>query len=197
MVYSWILNTLMWLLYAVFPALIARFMGPTWGHLGPRGPRWGLCWLHELCYLGGYPRMPRRYVLSCLLIIISRWPYRLFSKEQFTQPMLIHSLALQSFENIVWFISICSQHCACRWPSTNRLKYIYSNNSEQQNTTKHDKCVYCLWCSTYVVHNFTNRDCLRVFRSLNGRRDKVSMYYQSEKLWHANPVHLAAHSWLF
>ena len=32
--------------------LIARFMGPTWGHLGPTGPRWAPCWPHELCYLG-------------------------------------------------------------------------------------------------------------------------------------------------
>ena len=28
-------------------------MGPIWGrHLGPTGPRWTLCWPHELCYLG-------------------------------------------------------------------------------------------------------------------------------------------------
>ena len=26
---------------------IARFMGPTWGHLGPVGPRWAPCWPHE------------------------------------------------------------------------------------------------------------------------------------------------------
>ena len=32
--------------------LIARFMGPTWVHLGPTGPRWAPCWPHELCYLG-------------------------------------------------------------------------------------------------------------------------------------------------
>ena len=31
--------------------LIARFMGPTWG---PVGPRWVPCWPHELCYLGLY-----------------------------------------------------------------------------------------------------------------------------------------------
>ena len=32
-----------------YTAQIARFMGPTWG---PTGPRWALCWPHELCYLG-------------------------------------------------------------------------------------------------------------------------------------------------
>ena len=32
--------------------LIARFMGPTWAHLGPTGPRWAPCWPHEPCYLG-------------------------------------------------------------------------------------------------------------------------------------------------
>ena len=35
-------------------APIARFMGPTWDHLGPTGPRWAPCWPHELCYLGVY-----------------------------------------------------------------------------------------------------------------------------------------------
>ena len=27
-------------------------MGPTWGHLGPTGPRWAPCWPHEPCYQG-------------------------------------------------------------------------------------------------------------------------------------------------
>ena len=31
---------------------IARFMGPTWGPLGPVGPRWVPCWPHESCYRG-------------------------------------------------------------------------------------------------------------------------------------------------
>ena len=34
--------------------LIAKFMGPTWAHLGPTGPRWAPCWPHESCYLGMY-----------------------------------------------------------------------------------------------------------------------------------------------
>ena len=34
--------------------LIARFMGPTWAHLGSTGPRWAPCWPHEPCYLGNY-----------------------------------------------------------------------------------------------------------------------------------------------
>ena len=33
-------------------SMIARFMGPTWGPSGADRPRWALCWLHELCYLG-------------------------------------------------------------------------------------------------------------------------------------------------
>ena len=35
---------------------IARFMGPTWAHLGPTGPRWAPCWPHEVCYLGCYEK---------------------------------------------------------------------------------------------------------------------------------------------
>ena len=32
--------------------LIAKYVGPTWAHLGPTGPRWAPCWPHEPCYLG-------------------------------------------------------------------------------------------------------------------------------------------------
>ena len=31
---------------------IARFMGPTWAHMGPTEPRLAPCWPHEACYLG-------------------------------------------------------------------------------------------------------------------------------------------------
>ena len=37
---------------SIWRSQIARFMGPTWGHLGPTGPRWAPCWPHEPCYLG-------------------------------------------------------------------------------------------------------------------------------------------------
>ena len=32
--------------------LIARFMGPTRAHMGPKGPRWAPCLPHEPCSLG-------------------------------------------------------------------------------------------------------------------------------------------------
>ena len=31
---------------------IAKFMGPTWAHLGPVGPKWSPCWPHAPCYQG-------------------------------------------------------------------------------------------------------------------------------------------------
>ena len=31
---------------------ITKFMGPTWAHLDPVGPRWALCWPHEPSYQG-------------------------------------------------------------------------------------------------------------------------------------------------
>ena len=34
------------------PTQITKFMGPTWAHLGPVGPRWAPCWTHEPCYQG-------------------------------------------------------------------------------------------------------------------------------------------------
>ena len=33
---------------------IAKFMGPTWAHLGPVGPRWAPCRPHEPCYQGRF-----------------------------------------------------------------------------------------------------------------------------------------------
>ena len=33
---------------------IAKFMGPTWAHLGPVGPRWAPCWPHDPCYRGSH-----------------------------------------------------------------------------------------------------------------------------------------------
>ena len=52
---TWHLGACRWLATSSH-TLIARFMGPTWGHLGPTGPRWAPCWPHELCYLGSDDR---------------------------------------------------------------------------------------------------------------------------------------------
>ena len=43
---------------------IARFMGPTWAHLGPTGPRWAPCWPHEPCYLGYVTNALLREIIS-------------------------------------------------------------------------------------------------------------------------------------
>ena len=40
---------------------IARFMGPTWAHLGPVSPRWAPCWPHKPCCQG---RFQGRYLES-------------------------------------------------------------------------------------------------------------------------------------
>ena len=59
-------------------ALITRFMGPTWAHLGLTGPRWAPCWPHELCYLGchsGFRKRrfacsaPDRYLSQCWSVV--------------------------------------------------------------------------------------------------------------------------------
>ena len=41
-----------WEALTVMGPQTANFMGPTWGHLGPVGPRWAPCWPHEPCYQG-------------------------------------------------------------------------------------------------------------------------------------------------
>ena len=49
-------------------ALIARFVGPTWGPSGADRTQVGPCWPHELCYLGVI--MPKRrfdVIITCLL----------------------------------------------------------------------------------------------------------------------------------
>ena len=56
-------------------ALIARFMGQHGTHLGPTGPRWAPCWLHELCYLGGYSLWLRWERVKLYLITQSRHEY--------------------------------------------------------------------------------------------------------------------------
>ena len=48
-------------------SLITRFMGPTWAHLGPVGPRWAPCRPHEPCYLGWYDRALNRNIICMFL----------------------------------------------------------------------------------------------------------------------------------
>ena len=52
--------------------LIARFIGPTWAHLGMTGPRWAPCWPHEPCHLGSFPisRFPK---WTTLLLTMYWW----------------------------------------------------------------------------------------------------------------------------
>ena len=40
------------IIYQLQTSQITNLMGPTWGHLGPAGPRWAPCWPHEPCYQG-------------------------------------------------------------------------------------------------------------------------------------------------
>ena len=44
---------------------IAKFMGPTWAHLGPVGPRWAPCWPHDQGI--GYC-LPSHYLNRCNLL---------------------------------------------------------------------------------------------------------------------------------
>ena len=55
-------------------ALLARFMGPTWG---PTGPRWAPCWPHEPCYLGGHHWRNRRDVnwSFMTMTVTFGWPH--------------------------------------------------------------------------------------------------------------------------
>ena len=49
----------------VEPPLRTSFMGPTWAHLGPTGPRWAPCWPHELCCLGLIVYVPMENFTPC------------------------------------------------------------------------------------------------------------------------------------
>ena len=49
---------------------ITKFMGPTWGPLGPVGPRWSPCWPHEPCLRGTMVTQP---AMTCA----QRTPYNL------------------------------------------------------------------------------------------------------------------------
>ena len=70
--------------FIVFPQ-IARFMGPTWAHLGPTGPMWVPCWPHEFCYLGRlglcWCRFFHQYRLGllhcqCTITPLPQYPWR-------------------------------------------------------------------------------------------------------------------------
>ena len=39
------------------PPQIAKFMGPTWAHLGAVGPKWAPLWPHKPCYQGSFIQM--------------------------------------------------------------------------------------------------------------------------------------------
>ena len=41
-----------------YTSQIAMFMGPTWDHLGPVGPRWAPCWSYKPCCQGYFNRQP-------------------------------------------------------------------------------------------------------------------------------------------
>ena len=51
-------------------AQIAKFMRPTWGHLGPVGSRWAPCWPHEPCYQGFYMQLFVRVLIPMLVQLI-------------------------------------------------------------------------------------------------------------------------------
>ena len=54
--------------WSLVDSLIARFMGSTWAHLGPIGPRWALCWLHGPRYLGSPKQGPGMQSFHILFI---------------------------------------------------------------------------------------------------------------------------------
>ena len=71
---------------------IARFAGQHGAHLGPIGPRWAPCWLHEPCYEGIYCTRaylmtsfwhtlhPVKYSQGFIVVIVSvpkgfKWPF--------------------------------------------------------------------------------------------------------------------------
>ena len=65
----------------------AKFVGPTWAHLGPVGPRLAPCWPYEPCYPGHHPCSwyssalwdwldPRYDVSATQEIICHKWPIR-------------------------------------------------------------------------------------------------------------------------
>ena len=106
---------------------IARFMGSTWTHLGPTGPRWTPCWPHEPCYQRKYisfiPMKPQW--------LTSNWKKRFDCISIKTWAQLIHNLILwQELDNQIvnkkekyswnaneayWFHQGDSQQCFNIW----------------------------------------------------------------------------------
>ena len=86
--YNWELTFTEQLLVFV-KTLIARFMGPTWAHLGPVGPRWAPCRPHEPYLLSGeWPQ-----TLSLAKYDIDYWIHQAF-RHQCKQPVIRKWLAM-------------------------------------------------------------------------------------------------------
>ena len=77
----WTHSKFRWSLLSSVTTLIARFMRPTWAHLGPTGPRWAPCWPHEPCYLENqcdsaislYIRLSFHFSNLCVQVPFSCW----------------------------------------------------------------------------------------------------------------------------
>ena len=89
-------------------SLIARFMGPTWAHLEPIGPRWAPCWPPELCYLACYYTTPSHYLNQCWLcqrgLVAFTW--RQFHRKCWRYEISILDTSLKT---LIWFYSHISQ----------------------------------------------------------------------------------------
>ena len=86
------------------PTQIAKFMRPTWAHLGPAGSIWAPCWPHEPCYQGR-SLIPTdkewRHLWSEVLhnsVNMSNWHYSMMSYNN--RVWLVHEVALCSSDSI-------------------------------------------------------------------------------------------------
>ena len=75
---------------------VARFVGPTWAHLGPTEPRWAPCCPHEPCHLEDYT--PQSYgLIGCKTSKIDyiRWRYTFYMNSVYEQCMSIDTTETQ------------------------------------------------------------------------------------------------------
>ena len=104
-------------------SLIARFMGATWAHLGPTGPRWAPCWPHELCYLECY---------------MNRWLTPVLQTTRFSD-RIINSLYICHLHQIRFMNNINAVH-HCYLPSCKHLHHLMIwNNGMLKDVSRYSK----------------------------------------------------------
>ena len=93
-------------------------MGPTWGPLGPVGPRWAPCWPHEPCYQGSY--------VFLVMVSYKTWDVISISSQCVTLDPDENASALGTYGivKMLCHVLICTEFCTYDARATQIAKFM-------------------------------------------------------------------------